>query len=154
MALDLKRYAGVWFQVARHNAFYEQGCDNSVAVYKAGDDFLSVANYCYRRGATPTVAGAPAIPGFPDLGPVRKIEGRATPTGEQLVFDIRFEGGESGKYRVLYTDYENIALIGDVASQYFSVLSRKPKLSRPEENLVREILRLRGFKRVEWTARE
>lgn len=81
MPLDLKKYAGTWYQVARNNAFYEAGCENSVAVYTVGDGFLGVTNYCYRRNVSQTIS-APPIPGFPDLVAVRKITGRAFPTSE------------------------------------------------------------------------
>lgn len=69
------------------------------------------------------------------------------------MFDLRFDTGDEGRYSILYTDYDNISIIGDVRTQYFSVLSRTPRLSKVEEGLVKEILRVRGFRKIEWTAR-
>jgi len=152
MSFDLQKYSGVWFQVARNNAFYEVGCDNSVAVYTAEKGYLGVTNYCYKNGARAGIAGAPVIPGFPNLAAVFKITGKAYPTPDPLVFDLRFDTGDKGEYKILFTDYENISIVGDVNTQYFSVLSRRSTITSSEKRLVEEILRLRGFRNIEWTA--
>lgn len=133
MNLDLNAYSGKWYEVGKNNAYFETQCQRSTADYVAGPRGLDVLNTCYLPNGKKTT-----------------IRGFATPTNNPSVFDLRFDTGQTGKYQILFTDYTNFSIVGDVATQYVSVLSRKKNISDAEKSLLEEILRLLGFSKVEW----
>lgn len=147
MSFDLKSYLGVWYEIARNNAWFEVGCETSAAVYTLENNQMIINNYCYERNVCST-NNAPFIL---HLGSRRMIRGYAVPTHNPLVFDITFETGQTGKYNILFTDYVNYAIIGDSTTGYVSVLSRKYEATDREKSLLVKILRDYGFNQVEWT---
>jgi len=132
--LDLEAYSGLWYEVGRKNAWFEVGCAGATAYYTVIPQGLSVLNTC--------------------LGPngqaLRQIKGIATPTAKPLVFNIKFETGQTGIYRILYTDYQYFSIVGDVKTQYLSILSRKRMITDSEQILLTKIVKDLGFTGVEW----
>jgi apolipoprotein D and lipocalin family protein len=46
--VDLNRYMGVWYEIARYPNSFQKGCDGSMATYSLMDDGkVSVLNECY-----------------------------------------------------------------------------------------------------------
>jgi len=133
--VDLLAYSGKWYEVAKKNAYFEVQCQRATAEYTAVKNGLEVLNTCYLKD-----------------GKTTSIEGFASPTNVANIFNLRFNTGQTGKYQILFTDYQNFSIVGDISTDYVSVLSRKPTVSEAEKSLLNEILLLLGFTNVKWVS--
>lgn len=145
--LDLEAYSGIWYETAKNNAYYAPNCDSAIAEYRISDVGLKIVNTCYSLNAT----GPSSFPQFPELRNGDSIHGVALPTKVNNIFQIKFETGNVGKYQILYTNYDDFSIIGDVKTQYVSVLCRRPLTSSGEKALLRRLLTALGFKTFTWT---
>ena len=142
MSFDPEKYQGKYYQVYKQNAWFETDCEASTANYTYKDGILYVLNTCYNRHGT----GHIYTPQEPYLREARNIRGTATPVeGENGVLHLRFLPGQEGIYRVFFTDY-NYALVGDLKTNYLSILSRHPYPSDKTINTLKEIARKYGFR--------
>lgn len=115
-SVEITRYAGRWYEIARYPNFFEQGCVGVTADYGIRDDGLvSVVNTCR----------------VDDLdGPTEVIEGTARTvddTGAKL--KVRFFGPFEGDYWIidLGEEYE-YAVVSDPARLFLWILSRTPQM--------------------------
>ena len=93
-ALDLSRYAGAWYEIARFDNRFERGCAGVTALYTLRDDGrVDVLNRCHKGGVD---------------GPEREAHGLAR------LPDARFPGRlEVSFFRPFWGDYQVIALDPD-----------------------------------------
>jgi apolipoprotein D and lipocalin family protein len=130
--VDLKRYQGTWYEVARMPMFFQRNCAQSEAHYKLKDDGnIAVTNRCRTtegKWEEATGAASPQVPGKTD-----KL---------WVVFDNWFSrllpGVAKGDYWVLYIgdDYKT-ALVGNPSRKYLWLLSRTAHVSeRTKEELL------------------
>ena len=120
-AVDLQKYAGRWFELARYENGFERGCEGVTAEYTAlpsGD--IGVLNTC-RKGA-------------PD-GPVKTAEGKAKVVAgsENAKLKVSFFGPfYVGNYWVIdhAPDY-SWSIVGEPSGRYLWLLSR----SKSKKNL-------------------
>lgn len=112
--IELTRYTGLWYEIAKYPVSFEDGCVNVTAEYSIRDDgAISVLNTC----------------GNPEGGS-RTIEGFATSdSGEPAKLTVYFFFPFGAPYWVLEVgeDYE-YAVVGDPSRSYFWILSRTPQL--------------------------
>lgn len=123
--VDLQRYLGRWYEIARYPNRFQQGCQESRADYSLRDDGdIEVLNSC--RDA--------------DSGAVRQAKGRAwvVDSTSNARLKVSFFWPFSGDYWIieLGRDYE-YAVVGTPNRKYFWILSRSPQM--PDE-LYRQIL--------------
>jgi apolipoprotein D and lipocalin family protein len=132
--VDLDRYLGTWFEIARYEAPFQEGCTATTATYSLRDDgLIRVENRC--RVDRPD-------------GPLREAEGKAriveAATGAKL--KVTFFWPFWADYWVIGLDPDyQWAVVGEPGRKYLWILSRTPTL--PEATLD-EILRLvadRGY---------
>lgn len=127
--LDLKRYMGTWYEIARIENRFEQGMTAVKAQYRLMDDgSVEVIN----TGTCPITND-------------RKVSvGMAHATSKPGQFKVSFMKVFSADYNVLELD-ENYdwALVGSSSPTYLWVLSRRPSLSAD----VLENLRIRAQER-------
>ncbi len=116
--VNLDRYLGRWYEIARLPAFFERGCTCTTAEYaRAPDGTITVVNQCDQDR-----------PG----GKRKRATGRATvadpATNSKL--KVSFFWPFSGDYWILALD-ENYqyALVGEPGRQYLWILSRTPRLA-------------------------
>ncbi len=138
--VDLSRYSGKWFEIARLPNSFEKGCDcataeyavrpdNSVAVkntcFKADGESYSVRAVAYKRDPGGAKLGVSFAPGW-----LKALTGRLT----------------EGKYWVLYVDpnYQR-ALVGSPNRKYLWILGREPRLPRPELEQLLTIAQEQGY---------
>ena len=58
--VDLQRYAGTWYEIARLPQWFQRGCYDSTATYSLNDDgTVKVVNRCQREGDEASEAGTP-----------------------------------------------------------------------------------------------
>ena len=116
-AVDLDRYLGRWYEIARLPNRFETDCEGVTADYARRDDgLISVVNTC-RKGA-------------PD-GPEKQATGRArivdTQTNAKL--EVSFFGPFWGDYWVidLAEDYSH-AVVSEPEGRYLWILARDPTI--------------------------
>lgn len=132
-SVDLKRYAGKWYEIARYPNRFQKDCvGNTTAEYTLkGEGKLEVVNSCVQQnGLTKTARG------------VGKIDDKVTNAKLKVRFApaiLSFIPAVWGDYWILELgpNYE-YSVIGDPKREYFWILSREPKM---DEKLYQEILR-------------
>lgn len=116
--VDLDRYAGRWYEIARFPNSFEQDCEGVTADYARRDDgMIRVVNTCREGSAN---------------GEVRTSEGRARIADEttNAKLEVSFFGPFWGDYWILYlTDDYSISLVGEPQGKYLWILSRTPTIS-------------------------
>ena len=118
--VDLDRYLGRWYEIARLPAGFERGCTAVTAAYgRLPDGSISVRNEC-----------AKGHPG----GKVKRAEGRATVAdpATNAKLKVSFFWPFSGDYWILALDEEAYqwALVGEPGREYLWLLSRAPAWRR------------------------
>lgn len=114
-SVELDRYLGKWYEVARYDMRFQRGCEGVTAEYsKRPDGLIRVLNTC-RDGAVD--------------GPVRTAEGKAkvvdTTTNAKL--KVSFFGPFFGDYWIMDRDDDySWAIVGEGSGRYLWLLSRQP----------------------------
>jgi apolipoprotein D and lipocalin family protein len=115
-AVDLERYAGLWYEAARYDMRFEKGCDGVTAEYsKRPDGLIKVLNTCHKDGPT---------------GPVKVSEGKAkiADAGSKAKLKVSFFGPFFvGDYWVLdHAEDYSWSIVGEGSGRYLWLLTRKP----------------------------
>jgi apolipoprotein D and lipocalin family protein len=112
--VELERYLGRWYEVARYDMRFEKGCEGVTAEYsKRPDGLIRVLNTC-RQGAVD--------------GPVKVAEGKAkvVDTATNAKLKVSFFGPFFGDYWVLdHADDYSWSIVGEGSGKYLWLLSRK-----------------------------
>ena len=129
VALDLNRYLGEWYEIARFDHSFERGVEQAKANYSLKDDgTIEVVNSGIKNGKPKTAVG----------------KGKKTDTPALL--RVSFFGPFYADYRVMLIDKDcTRALVGSGGADYLWILSRTPSLP---ENVKSELLaeaRRRGY---------
>ena len=133
-AVDLRAYAGRWYEYARYENSFERGCEGVTAEYAPRDDGgVSVINTC-RKGA-------------PD-GPVKVARGKAEvvegSNGAKL--KVSFFGPFWGDYWVLdHAENYSWSIVGEPSGRYLWVLTREPKPDAARAALLEKRVRELGY---------
>jgi apolipoprotein D and lipocalin family protein len=133
-AVDLDRYLGRWFEIARADHGFERGCDGVIAEYARRDDgMIRVLNSCWKAGLD---------------GPVNIAEGRARIADPQsnAKLEVSFFGPFFGDYWIidLAEDYSWV-VVSEPEGRYLWILARDPQ---PGERFIETrlaALQARGF---------
>lgn len=115
--VDLTRYMGRWYEVARYPSRFERGCHGVTADYSLRPDGkVSVLNTCRKGGLA---------------GPVKTASATAWPVAPgNSRFKVRFFWPFTAPYWVVALDPEyRWALVGHPERRYFWILSRTPRLA-------------------------
>jgi apolipoprotein D and lipocalin family protein len=121
--VDLERYVGKWWEIARFPMWFQRGCVHSWATYSlAGPDSVEVLNECLTdSGKHKTARG------------IARVVDKVNRSKLEVVFDNWFSRLfpflTKGKYWIFYIDpgYQ-LAVVGDPARKYLWFLSRSPDL--------------------------
>lgn len=132
--VDLDRYLGTWYEIARYPNRFQRGCTATTATYSLREDGgIRVLNRCR--------AGDPA-------GPLREAEGKAwvvdLETGARL--KVQFFWPFRGDYWIigLGENYE-YAVVGHPRRKYLWVLSRTPEMDPALYETALESVRRNGY---------
>lgn len=138
--VDLKRYQGHWYEVARLPMFFQRKCAQSEANYHVmADGSVAVFNRCRTLDGKVEEATGTATPIKP--GVTDRLEVR---------FDTWFSGVlpnvAKGPYWILYVDDDyKTALVGSPDRKYLWLLARKPDISAAQSEKLLRIAREKGY---------
>ena len=138
-ALDLKRYAGTWHEIAHLPLFFQRNCAASTTATYAvrPDGRVTVRNACETAEGKPLVS-----------------EGVARPVpGQPGALQVRFAPAWLGWLPMVWADYWVVeldpeyrwAVVGGPSRKYLWILSRTPTLSRDQFDVLRERTARRGY---------
>ena len=110
--IDLNRYLGRWYEVARFDHKFERGLSHCTAEYTLKEEGkIKVVNRGKKNGKWDTA------------------EGKAKTTDTPGLLRVSFFGPFYSDYRILLLDPDyNFALVGSSSSDYLWILSRTPAL--------------------------
>lgn len=135
--LDLERYAGTWYEIARYDVWYERGCEDVVATYTPQEDgTVAVLNAC-------TIRKRSGDKHKQSRGTARRPD-EAHPGRLEVSFFRPFWGD----YQVmaLGPDYA-WALVGSPDRGSLWVLARQPTLDGPSWDAAIGVATAQGFDR-------
>ncbi|WP_044873021.1 lipocalin family protein [Pseudomonas sp. LFM046] len=139
-AVDLARYQGTWYELARMPVSFQRGCAQAEAHYDLQDDgSLAVLNRCRTLG-----------------GDWKETRGRAEPEEDGRTDKLRVSfdtwlarlipGMAEGKYWVLYLDDDyRTAVVGNPDRRYLWLLSRTPVVSEKVREQLLEVAEGQGY---------
>lgn len=116
-SVDLKRYMGEWYEIARFPESFERGCHGTKAHYTLCEDgTVDVLNTCYKGSLDGELKTARAKAFVPNPNVKAKLE-------------VQFFWPFKGDYWILDVDdnYE-YALVGEPSRDNLWILSRKPSV--------------------------
>jgi apolipoprotein D and lipocalin family protein len=129
-AVDLERYLGTWYEIARYPNRFQRGCSATTATYtRRSDGSIGVRNECDRDGARDG------------------IDGRAWLAGDDPArLRVRFFWPLFAPYWILAVGagYE-WALVGTPDRDYLWILARTPTLDPATFDAIAALARERGF---------
>ena len=138
--VDLTRYTGTWYEIARLPHFFQDGCINSRAEYRLNEDgTLAVINRCERRDK-----------------PAKRAEGvaRVVDADTNARLKVRFFNWFSnlfpwlteGDYWIIHLDDNyQVAMVGAPDREYLWILSRTPTLDPDDTAALVDKARELGF---------
>ena len=128
-ALDLNRYLGEWYEIARFDHSFERGVEQAKANYSLKDDgTIEVVNSGIKNGKPKTAIG----------------KGKRTDTPALL--RVSFFGPFYADYRVMLIDEDyTYALVGSGGADYIWLLSRTPGLSETAKSELLAEAQRRGY---------
>lgn len=130
--IDIERYMGLWYEIARFENSFQKKCGETTAQYSLREDGkVNVLNTCKLKSKPSKLKQAKAI------AYVKNKRTNAVLGVSFVPFFNRF-GWFSGDYRILDIgpNYEWV-IVGDLKREYFWVLSRTPTI---DEELYEELL--------------
>ena len=133
-AVDLRAYAGRWYEYARYENSFERGCEGVTAEYAPRPDGgVSVINTCRK--------GAPDGPVKVARGKARVVEGSR---GAKL--KVSFFGPFYGDYWVLdHADDYSWSIVGEPSGRYLWVLTREAKPDAAKAAMLERRVRELGY---------
>ena len=139
--VDLNRYMGTWYEIARLPNWFQKKCVGDVAAtYTLNDDgTITVVNRCRKEN-----------------GEISEAEGRAKlarKDGPNTKLKVRFAPGFLSVFSFVWGDYWIIllspdysyAVIGDPARKYLWILSRTPTMDETLFQNLLEQIRQKGY---------
>lgn len=128
-ALDLSRYLGEWYEIARFDHSFERGVEQAKANYtQNADGTIKVENSGIKDSKPKTAIG----------------KGKTTDTPGLL--RVSFFGPFYADYRVMLIDKDYTrALVGSGSADYLWLLSRSPELSETAKSELLAEARRRGY---------
>ena len=123
-AVDLQRYLGRWYEIARYEQSFQKGCEGVTADYSmSGDGSIKVVNRCRK----------PA-------GKFSQAQGRAkvVDPSTNAKLKVSFFGPFYGDYWVLdHADDYRWSIVGEPSGRYLWILGRSPT---PAESEVSQLI--------------
>jgi apolipoprotein D and lipocalin family protein len=132
--VDLQRYLGTWYEIARFPHRFQAGCVETRAVYTLRDDgLIGVHNECRKGGAD---------------GPLKAVDGRARviDRGTNAKLEVSFFWFFWGDYWIIDLDPDyHWAVVGHPSRKYLWILCREKRLDAAVLSGIRQRLEQQGY---------
>jgi lipocalin len=128
-SVDLSRYLGSWYEIARFDHSFERGMEYAMAHYTMRDDGkIDVLNTGIKDGRA------------------KDAKGIAKTTNQQGLLRVSFFGPFFGDYRIMMLDenYQYV-LVGGSTNRFLWILSRTPQLDEATLSLILAEADRRGY---------
>lgn len=138
--VDLDRYQGVWYEIARYENRFEKGCVGASATYERVGNKLRVTNRCFDASGTQT-------------GEAKGTAKLANPNDTSKL-KVSFFWPFYGDYWVLMlADDYRYSVVGDPKRDYFWILARDTSLDKADINTILERMPALGYdpEQLYWT---
>ena len=128
-ALDLNRYLGEWYEIARFDHSFERGIERAKANYTLNEDgTIKVVNSGVKDGKPKTAIG------------------KGKRTDAPALLRVSFFGPFHADYRVMMIDANyKYALVGSGGADYLWILSRTPTLADDAKSELLAEAKRRGY---------
>ena len=129
--VELSRYTGTWYEIARYPNRFQKGCTDTSAAYKLGPDgTIRVLNSCLRKGKMDTAKG----------------KARIVDTTTNAKLKVSFFWPFSGDYWIidLGEDYD-YAMVSEPSRKYLWILARSPQMDDALYGQLLDKLKEKGF---------
>lgn len=129
--LDIQRFMGRWYEIARYEHRFEKGMTHVSATYTlSGNGKIEVLNEGLKEGKHKQIKGRAKQPNPQDPGKLK------------VSFFLWFYSD----YYVLYIDPEyRYLLVGSSSDKYLWIMSRKKSLAKETLDQLLDKLRVRGY---------
>lgn len=132
--VDLERYMGTWYEIARYPHRFQEGCVGTTATYSLRDDGkVDVLNQCYKGKVD---------------GELKEAHGKAwvVDSGTNAKLKVSFFWPFTGDYWIidLGARYE-YAVVGHPDRRYLWILSRSPEMDDQLYNNIIEKLKTQSY---------
>jgi len=133
-SVDLNRYAGTWYEIAKYPNFFQRGCaGGTTAEYSANPDgSIRVVNKSTGKNGKPM-----------------QVAGRATvvPGSQNSKLKVSFGGPISGAYWVIGLDEKDYswAVVGHPSRKFLWILAREPKIPAATYGKILKLVTERGY---------
>lgn len=132
--VDINRYLGKWYEIARYPNWFEEGCFSPTAFYeKINNEEIKVVNRCYKNGRQ---------------GELDEAVGKATLVKDatNAKLEVQFFWPFKGNYWIIELDKEyQYAVISEPDRQYLWILSRSPEMDLNTLKMLKDKIRQKGF---------
>jgi apolipoprotein D and lipocalin family protein len=129
--VDIEKYAGKWYEIARYPNSFEKNCDYATATYSIKKNYLQVFNQCRKADGSKTGIKGKAFP----------LKG-SNNTKLKVQFFWPFRAG----YWIIAVDNDyQWALVGSPSKRYFWILAREPKLAPDLIENLKKIMKSHGY---------
>tara|TARA_R110002033_G_scaffold145020_1_gene182862 strand:+ start:3284 stop:3826 length:543 start_codon:yes stop_codon:yes gene_type:complete len=130
-AVELDRYLGKWYEMARYEASFQKDCEGVTADYGLREDGkISVVNSCTRDGKTTTADGKAKV-----------VEGSGN-----AKLKVSFFGPFYGDYWILdRADDYSWAIVGEPSGRYLWMLTREAQPEPAVRALIEARVRELGY---------
>ena len=129
--VELSRYTGIWYEIARYPNRFQKDCTDTSAAYKLGrDGSLTILNSCLKRGALDTAKG----------------KARVVDPTTNAKLKVSFFWPFSGDYWIidLGADYD-YAVVSGPDRKYLWILARSPQMDETLYGQILKRLKEQGF---------
>jgi apolipoprotein D and lipocalin family protein len=138
--VQLSRYLGTWYEIARFDHWFERDMTHAKASYEMRDDgHINVSNTVLKNGKKKTATAIAKTTATPGL------------------LRVSFFRPFYGDYRILWLDNDyRYALIGGDDADYLWILAREPKISESMREALLNEAKHRGYDttRLIWVNQE
>lgn len=127
--LQLDKYLGEWYEIARFDHIFERGMQYTKATYTLTEDgVLQVLNSGIKNGKH------------------RDIKGKTKYTENPRILKVSFFGPFYSEYRIMLLDHDyQWALVGGSSAKYLWILSRTPVLDESVKTTILSEATRRGY---------
>lgn len=137
--VDLERYSGTWYEIARYPNSFQSDCAGTRATYTLKSGKVGVLNECLVESGSEEIESAKGTAFVVDEQSNSKLKVSFVPL-------LRHFGLFAGEYWILELDPDyRYVLVGDSQREFLWILSRTPEMPQEEFEEYKELAKMKGY---------